>query len=65
MSSYKELMEALPPWRRYATYVLIALAILVLVLIVAGPLRGGVGIAAAIVIVIASFLVGPRSPLGR
>lgn len=65
MASYREQLAALPSWRRYVTFVLIALAIIVLVLIIAGPLQNGIGIAAAIVIVVASIAIGPRSPLFR
>ena len=65
MSSYREKLSTIAPWRRYVTYALTVLALVFVVLVIAGPLRNGVGIVIGIVIAGVSLLVGPRSPFFR
>lgn len=62
MQSFSQQMTGLAPWRRTATVVLMVLAVALFVLVVAGVLQtaGAIG---GLVIVVASYLVGPRSPL--
>lgn len=64
MPSLSQQLSGIEPWRRVATVVLLVAAVAIFVLAVAGVLQtaaviGGFGI------VVASYLIGPRSPFFR
>ncbi len=61
MQSFSQQMSGLAPWRRTASIGLMVVAVVLLVLIVAGVLET-VGAIAAFAVVAASYLIGPRSP---
>lgn len=64
MQSFSQQMSGIAPWRRTASVVLMVLAVALLVLIVTGVLQT-VGAIGAFAVVVASYLVGPRSPFFR
>ena len=61
MPSFMDQMSAMAPWRRAVTILLLIAAIILFVLAVTGVIHIAATIG-AVVIVVLSFLVGPRSP---
>ena len=61
MSTYGEKYAAMAGWRKAVSAVLLVAAIAILVLDLVGALHGA-AIAVALVVVVLSLAVGPRSP---
>ena len=62
--SFKEQFSGIAPWRQAVTAVLLVAAIVIFVLAVAGVIHTAAMIGAVVVVVL-SYLVGPRSRLFR